>query len=221
MSLFRKDSESWVKDSISYFNSLDRARQSYVISNLLELDEQDEEKMSALLAAIRNDISNYDKTTISNKLFELGLEETYSFLLVKNIIEQAPTVQYDLKEISKIPEDEFKEKFPKCMRELWVERKSHTALSNEQGISVSQAQAISNITRAFMNDVVRSTLSEKRIAEICKSCDFSESQLETVLNTIRINSEFWRNFVMFSNTQDSYISIKNIEQQNALILRTL
>ena len=72
-----------------------------------------------------------------------------------------------------------------------------------------------------MNEAIRSNLSEKRITEICKSSNFSESQLETILDTIRINSEFWRKFVMFANTQDSYFSLQNIEQQNDLILRTL
>ena len=221
MSLFRKDFKSRIKDSIDYFNSLDRSKQSYIISNLLELDEQDDEEMSALLFVIRNDISNYDRTTISNKLFELGLEETYSILFVKNIIEQAPTLQYNLKEISKIPDDEFEKKFPRCMNEIWVERKTHKELSQEQDIPISQMQAISNITRTFMNEVIRSNLSEKRITEICKSSDFSESQLKVMLNTIRINSEFWRKFVMFANTQDSFFSLQNIEQQNDLILRTM
>ncbi len=126
-----------------------------------------------------------------------------------------------MKEISKISDDEFKKKFPKCMNEIWVERKSHKELSKEQDISISQIQAISNITRTFMNEAIRSNLSEKRITEICKSSNFSESQLETILDTIRINSEFWRKFVMFANTQDSYFSLQNIEQQNDLILRTL
>ncbi len=221
MSLFRKDFEARIKESINYFNSLGREKQSFIVSNLVMLDDDDGEKLSALLSGIRNDISNYDQTTISNKLFELGLEKTYAVLFVQNIIEQTPTLEYELKELAKLSDDDFKDNFPKCMTNIWVERKPTKQISEEQELSMSQIQIIADVTRTLMNEIVRSSLSEKKVTELCKTSDFSDSKLEVLLNTIRINSEYWRKFVMFSNTQDAFFSLQNIEQQNDMILRTL
>ena len=221
MSAFNKDYENKIKESINYFNSLNAEKQAYVVSHLLELDEIDEEKLSRLLFAISNDISNYDETKISNKLYDLGLEKTYAVLFVQNMIEQAPTLKYQLQELSKFTDDDFKTKFPILVNEMWVERKKPQLLTKEQNITPQQLRIISNLTRTFMNQLARSVVSEKRLLAICKDSGLSNSKTETLVNTLKINSEYWRNMLIFSNTQDSFFSIQDIVQQNNLILRTM
>ncbi len=112
-------------------------------------------------------------------------------------------------------------KFPGKIWTAPTERKPVKQISEEQSLSISQIQIISDVTRVLMNEMVRSSLSEKKIKELCKSSDFSDSKLEVILNTIRINSEYWRKFVMFANTQDTFFALQNLEQQNDMILRSL
>lgn len=221
MSAFRKDFERKLKESINYFNSLKPEKQAYVVSHLLELDENDEEKLTGLFFAISNDISNYDETTISNKLFELGLEKTYAVLFVQNMIEQAPTLEYQLRELAKFKDGDFKIKFPTIVKEMWVERKKPKILSKEQEVTPQQLRIISNLTRTLMNHLARSIISERKLIEICKSSGLSDSKTETLVNTLKINSKYWRNMLIFSNTQDSFFSLQDIVQQNDLILRTM
>ncbi len=221
MSAFRKDYEIKLKESINYFNSLSAEKQAFTVSHLLELDENDDEKLSGLFFAISNDISNYDETTISNKLFDLGLDKTYAVLFVQNIVEQAPTMQYQLQELSKFTDDDFETKFPIIVNEIWVERKNPQSLSKEQNITSQQLLIILNVTRTFMNNLARAVISEKKIIQICQEAKFSKSKIDVLVNTLKINSEFWKNMLIFSNTQDSFFSLQDVEQQNELILRTL
>ena len=221
MSAFRKDFENKIKESIKYFNTLDSQMQAYVCANFLTLDEKDEEKLFNLFFAINNDISNYDQTTLSNKLFDLGLEKTYAFLLVQNIIDQAPPLQYQLKELEKFEDEDFKTKFPAIFNEMWVEQKPHKILIREQNLTSQQLQTISNLTRKLMSDLARSVTSEKKLRNECISAKLSKSKTDTFLNTLKVNSEFWKNLLVFSNTQDNFFSSQDIRQQNDLILRSL
>lgn len=153
-------------------------------------------------------------------MFELGLEKTYAVLFVQNMISQSPTLEYELQELSKFTDEDFKIKFPIIVNEMWVERKNPALLTKEQNITPQQLRIISNLTRTFMNQLARSMISEKKIIEISKKVGISDSKIETLTNTLKINSEYWRNMLVFSNTQDSFFSLQDIVQQNDLILRT-
>jgi len=74
------------------------------------------------LGAIQNDIAKYDETTMGQKLFELGMEETYAKLLVNSMIKQAPTVQYEISILAKMSDEDFKEKVPKIMNSMWIKQ---------------------------------------------------------------------------------------------------
>lgn len=221
MSSFRKDFEDKVKKSIKYFNSLPPEKQAFIVSNLLDLDELDEEKLESLFFAISNDISNYDETTIANKLFDLGLDKTYATLFVKNMIEQLPTMKYRLQELEKFNDEEFKVKFPRIVNEMFVERTRPSILTKEQDITQQQLRAILGVARNLMNSLARSSTSEKKIIKVCEEAKLSQSKIDTLINTLKINSEYWRNMVVFSNTQDAYFLTQDIAQQNEMILHTL
>lgn len=188
---------------------------------MLKLGNIDEEKLSALFFAISNDISNYDETTISNKLFELGLDKTYAVLFVKNMIEQLPTIKYQLQELSKFTDEEFKIKFPDIVKEMWVEQTKPSILTKEQNVTIQQLRTFSRMTRILMNNLARSAISEKKIIHLCKEVNLSESKIDTLINTLKINSDYWRNMVIFSNTQDSFFTLQDITRQNDLILRAM
>lgn len=221
MSLFKKDVEDVIKQSIKYFNLLPSERKVLIVSDILKLNEEDGKKMLPLLTAIRNDISKYDQSHIANRLFDMGMDRTYAELFVSNMIDQAPSLLYQLNAISKIPDAEFGEKFPAIVNGLFVERENPEKLMAMHGIQLQQLSAISDITSKSMNGLVRSDISEKKIIEICKESDLSDAKIDVIINTFKINSEFWRHMLVFSNTQDSYFSLQRLEQQNEQILRTL
>ena len=72
-----------------------------------------------------------------------------------------------------------------------------------------------------MNHLARSEISEKKIIHMCKEVNLSESKIDTLVNTLKINSDYWRNMLIFSNTQDSFFTLQDTIQQNDLILRTM
>ena len=185
------------------------------------MDESDEEKLESLFLAISNDISNYDETTIANKLFDLGLDKTYATLFVKNMIEQMPTMKYHLQELEKFNDEEFKVKFPMIVKEMFVERTEPSILTKEQNMTQQQLRAISRLARNLMNHLARSSMSEKKITKACEEAKLSQSKIDTIINTLKINSEYWRNMLVFSNTQDVYFLTQDIAQQNEMIMRTL
>ncbi len=123
MSLFQKDS-SQLKKTIQFFNSLQSQQKALIVSELTHVRTNPEllNQLSPLLEAIQNDISKYDETTMAQKLFDLGMEETYAKLLVNSMIKQAPTIEYDISVLAKLSDDVFKEKAPLIMNDIWVKK---------------------------------------------------------------------------------------------------
>ena len=107
------------------------------------------------------------------------------------------------------------------VKEMFVERTKPSILTKEQGITPQQLRAISGLARNLMNYLARSTMSEKKIINACEEAKLSQSKIDTLVNTLKINSEYWRNMLVFSNTQDVYFLTQDMAQQNEMILRTL
>ena len=221
MSLFRKDLDGNISSAINYFNSLSSERKAFVVSNLLELSEDEINQLHPLLTSMRNDISNYNKDTISNKLFGLGIERTYAVLFVENMIQQAPTLEYELKEIDKMDNSDFKEKFPRLMQKIWIEKIPPQELIDSEKITRNQLWAIVHISKDFMNGLIRSITSPDKINKECKNVEMSDIKITVMLNIFNDSLESWRKRIVFSNTQDTYFTTMEIHQQNNVILNSL
>ena len=59
----------------------------------------------------------HDAIEIGNKLMEYGLDETYARLFVANVKKHAPTAEYQLNQINKVPDGDFCDKLPGVMKD--------------------------------------------------------------------------------------------------------
>lgn len=223
MSVFQDDVEK-IKKAIEYFNSLKEERKAFLVSNITTPNAYTSEELDylkPLLEAIQNDISSHNESTIGNKLFELGMNETYAILFVKNVIKDAPTFQYQLKIISQIKDEQFKELLPNFVKSLWVQRLPIPEVSKKYNLANDQLNALLNVFRNIMNEFLRRDSSEETITKKLSDGGFSKDKLDVFLNTLKINSEIWRNMLVFSNSQDAFFGVQELKQQNQTILETL
>ena len=217
MSLFKDQYKEPILSSIRYLLSLSVEQRTLIAMNLQKMDREHRLKLSPLLAAIQNDIAARDKTTIASKLVDLGIDRTYSELLVTAIIEQAPTIQYMLSMISRMEDSDFKSKFPGVMKDVFVEHKSLDVVADTHKVSKDLANAMIVVIRDAMNSLARGDASESKLKETCHECGFSNSKIDVFLNTLKINLQFWWNMLVFSNTQNTIFGMGSIQSQNTQI----
>jgi hypothetical protein len=224
MSFFTED-RSGLKNAIEFFQTLNPERQAYLVSNVSKDDgsfKQDEiNNFTPVFDAIRNDMTSHNNPTITSELIELGMDRTYAVLLVENIVKEAPTISYQIKVLSKIPDDEFKIKIPQFVKLVWADNIGVDVVSKKIDTTDEQNRAIAEIFRTAMTEYLRSESSIDVITNRLKGDGLSETQLDVFINTLKINSEHWRHYLVFSNTQDTYFHVKTIQEQNKEILQLL
>lgn len=137
------------------------------------------------------------------------------------MIDQAPPIEYQLQELAKFTDDDFKTKFPIIVNELWIERKEPNLLAKEQNITFQQLTIIFNLARTFINQLARSDISEKKLTDLCKSSGWSASNTKVFIHTLNIRLQYWRDMLNFTNIQDSFFSLQDIKRQNDAILHTM
>lgn len=91
---------------------------------MLNLSEEENDNLGQLLVSIQNDISRHDSDIISTKLAELGIDP-HATLLVESMKRQAPTIEYQLRELNGVDDESFEDKFTKIMKYAWIDRRSN------------------------------------------------------------------------------------------------
>lgn len=222
MSLFQENLNA-IKQAIGYFNSLSAQDKALIVSDLNQIrtNEQVFDRLSPLFEAIQNDISRYDETTLSQKLFELGLEETFAKLLVNNMIKQAPTIEYEIRVLSKMDDEEFKKLVPALMQDVWVKQNLKPDTIQQFGLTTQFYDVFVNFSRNMMNNLARRIQTDEKLEKVCLENGLSKPKLETLLNVAKVNSKFWHDLLVFTNAQDSVFEIRAVRQQNNAILQTL
>lgn len=223
MSLFSDNDLEQITDAIAYFNALSDQDKVTIVANFFKMPypAQPLERLYPLLTAISNDIGRYDETTMANRIFELGMAETYAVLFVKNTISNIPTLEYMLGVISKMNDDEFKVKYPEIFKSMWIEKTPVEDILEKYGITKQQLDSILGSSRDMMNRYLRRTLSDIKIKNLCQQSGLSNNKTDVVLNTVKVYSDFWNNMLVFSNTQDAFFTANEIKQQNTEILNVL
>ncbi len=173
-----------------------------------------------LLSKIQNDISKHDAIEIGNKLMEYGLDETYARLFVSNVKAHAPTVEYQLNQISKIQDGDFCDKLPDMMRDIWINGDGDDALSEKYGIMKERAKCIIDLTGDALNGLSRGITTKENLAKDYVR-HMSKTKTDALINQISIHQDYQRKTVMFSNVQDVFFNTTQIMRQNREILRLL
>ena len=94
---------------------------------------------------------------------EYGLDETYARLFVSNVKKHAPTKEYQLNQIDKIPDGDFCDKLPDIMKAVWVDGEIDEALSERYGLDRETLQCIIGLTSNALNDLSRGHVTKENL----------------------------------------------------------
>ncbi len=204
MSLFGDDISS-LKKSVQFFNSLPNDRKIIILTNIgkPQTFTQDEQTiLTPLIQAIQNDSIRNSQTQIANKLVEIGMEQTYAVLLVTNVIKEIPSAEYQFKIISDMGDEQFRKLLPEFVHSVWVDKDSNVDTMKTLKLTNEQFTILVDFFRTLMNQLLRRDTSEKIIKQVLKGGNFTDDKIDVILNTIKVNSDVWKNMLIFSNTQD-------------------
>lgn len=223
MSFFHDDVEI-LKKAIGYFNSLKEERKAYLVANIITPNAYTKEELEYLrpfLLAIQYDVVNHSEFEVAKKIFELGMDETYSQLFVKNIIKQAPTWEYHLNVLSQINSELFEEQFANIIHDMYVKQEPTPNIIQKYNLTQEQFNSILLGFNITVNSYLRRDTSENYLEQKLLERGFNKKNMEIFMNTLKINSEHARKILTFQSVQDSVNGVVEIREQNKAILETL
>lgn len=217
------DDEGGVRRSIEFFNTLSDHDKVTVVSDLNPTTfklKQYYGQLFSLLSQVQLSVSRFDDITIGNRLVEIGLDNTYARLIVSNIKKHAPTEEYQLHQISKIPDGIFVKSMPEIIKSMLYYHTSEDELAERFNITKEQSQCITNISRTILNSLARGDITKETLQKKY-SGKLSPDKFESLSNTMLVYQKFWYDSLVFANTQDVYHSINYIANQNNTIIKLL
>ena len=177
-------------------------------------------RLAPLLSEVQRAISQCGDVAIGNRLVELGLDDTFARLFVSNIKKHAPTEEYLLHQISKIPDDTFAESISEIIKSIWVDDASMEEVTEKFNITMEQLQCITDFSRTVMNALARGDTTKDGIRR-----DYSDKmspiKFDSLSNSLLVHKKYWYDSLLFSNTQDAYIGQDLVARQNAAILKSV
>lgn len=217
------DDEGGAKRSIEFFNALSDQDKVMIISDLSPVTFKPRHyynRLAPLLSQIQLAISKFDDIVIGNQLVELGLEETYARLFVTNIKKHAPTEEYQLHQISKIPDEVFSKSIAGLIKSIWVHDTNEEELAEKFNVTREQLRCVMDVGRTVLNALARGDMTKEDIRE--KYSDkLTPDKFESLSNSLLVNQKYWYDSLLFSNAQDSRYSIDHVVKQNEVIIRLL
>lgn len=217
------DNEDGIRRSIGFFNMLSDHDKVTIVSDLKPATfklKQYHNRLAPLLSAVQGAISKSEDIAIGNRLVDLGLEDTFARLFVSNIKKHAPTEAYQIRQISKIPDEVFSKSIAEIIKSTWVENMNEEGIAEKFNITKEQAQCIVDLSRSAMNALARGDTTKDGIRKNY-SDKLSPIKFEALSNSILVHQKYWYDSLLFSNTQDSYLHLDFIAKQNAAILKSL
>lgn len=160
------DDEGGVRLSIEFFNTLSGHDKVTIVSDLNPTTfklKQHYNQLFSLLSQVQLFISKFDDITIGNRLVEIGLDNTYARLIVSNIKKHAPTEEYQLHQVSKIPDDVFAKAVPEIIKSRLHSNTSEDELVETFNITKEQSQCITNTSRTILNSLARGDITKETL----------------------------------------------------------
>lgn len=217
------DDQEGARRSIGFFNSLPDHDKVTIVSDLNPTTfklKHYYNHLFSLLSQVQRAISQFDDIAIGNQLIDLGLDETYARLFVSNIKKHAPTEEYQLRQISDIPDEIFSKSVPEIIKSIWDHNVNEDELTERLNVTKEQLQCVSNVGRTILNALARGDMTKETIRE--KYADkLSPKKFESLSNSLLVNQKHWYDSVLFANTQDSRYAVDYIVKQNVLIIKLL
>ena len=213
-----------MRTSISYFNALTNEVKAMAVANLHPQEFQPQEHLehlSPMMVNVQRAMSKYTSMTIINCLVELGLEDTYAMLIVTNMKKQAPTLEYHLSLLSKMDDDKFENSIEEIIIGIWLDHINPDELITKSGIDQEQYNAIAKISTDLIIQLLRNETNEKMVSIIYTKNGLSRKKTEAFLNSIRPHLPKLYSGGVFSQIQDIFAKIEELEAQNIAIMRNM
>lgn len=217
------DNEDSLKRSISFFNELPDRDKATIVTDPNPATFKPRHYynyLAPLLSEVQLAISKFDDNIIGNRLVDLGLEDTYARLFVSNIKKHAPNEEYQLHQISLIPDDSFSKSIAGIIKAVWVHNASEDELTEKFSVTKEQLRCVLDVSRTVLNALARGDITKEGIRERY-SGKLSPVKFESLSNTLLVNQKHWHDSLLFSNAQDSHYSINHIVKQNDAIIKLL
>lgn len=222
MSLFDDDDE--IRSVIAYFNSLSDEIKARIVSNLHPQKFRPKEhfnRLFPLMSKVQKDISKHNDIKITNRLLELGLEETYAMLLVNNMKKQAPTLEYHLNQMNLIDDEKFEHNIEKIINEIWIDSTPASQITEKYDIRNEQYAAISKVTTDMLIGLLRNDTNEKHTFMAFTKNGLSKRKTEALLRGVQPHLDKLYSSSLFSNVQDIFFKMERLEAQNNEIIRNM
>ena len=223
MNLF-DDDEQKIRSVILYFNALSDEIKARIVSNLHPQEFQPKEHFDSLLpllSKIQIYISKYNGMTITNRLIELGLEETYAMLIVNNMKKQAPTLEYQLSQLSTIDDGTFENNIEKIINAIWIDKIESNRIIEKYGIDHEQYDAIYKISADMILGILRNDTTEKNTSITFTKHGLSQRKTEAFLKSVEPHLTTWYSGAVFRHVQDTLNKVSDLEAQNIEIMKNM
>ena len=151
---------------------------------------------------------------------EYGLDETYARLFVANVKKHAPTEEYQLNQLDKIPDENFCSKLAAVIKDVLINDEKEEMLSERYGIDREKIRCLTDLTENALNGMSCGIVTKEKLEETYKK-HMSEKKTNAMINQISVYSEHHYKTTLFANTQEVFFDTKQIIRQNMEILRLL
>ena len=205
-----------IKNAANYFNSLPDEKKAQIATNVLNKDE----KLFPLIQAIISDVANYDKKVVVSKLINLGINHVYAAILVEQIIEKRPTLKYHLKVIARLNDDKLRH-IKTIFDKFWIHKYDIKKISADHDITIDDCVAIRSVCVNMLNSIIRHDVPMGYYTKLFKNVKLSDIGIKSMYDVITSHKETWKNMLIFSNTQDAYFELKNVDNKINLILKSI
>ncbi len=132
----------------------------------------------------------------------------------------APTIEYQLNQLQLMNDNTFSQ-LENIANAIWRDYKSVKSIIEKYDITDDQAHSIIDITNSMIIGLLRGDTTEKGTIQKFTDSGLSKERSEKLLSVVQSYKDEWYSTLMFSNLQDVYLKIRDIEEQNRAILSSI
>lgn len=159
--------------------------------------------------------------TITNRLIELGLEETYAILIVNNMKKQAPTLEYQLSQLNTMDDVTFENNIEKIINAIWIDKIEPNQIIEKYSIDHEQYDVIYKVSADMILGILRNDTTEKNTSITFMKYGLSQRKTESFLKSVEPHLTTWYSGAVFRHVQDTLIKVSDLEAQNVEIMKNM
>lgn len=219
MDLFSDDVRP-IKAAVGYFNNLPDQDKITIVSDLNPTTfklKRHFRPLFPLFSNVQQALSGHGGMVIGNRLVDLGLDDMYARIIVENMKKHAPTLEYQLSQISTLDDEAFS-RLDEIINAVWIDNAPRKVVAEKYDITQEQIQAVVDIVTKMTVRLLRGDTNEKRILRDFAKKGLAPARTESVINILQEYKDTTYRNLMFSNTQDIHAKVEKLASQNEVML---